>query len=396
MKVCPVCRSSQSDTLDYCPNDHAELIRYDLRADLLARRIHSSRSDFSFRQLSFEPLPMRLKRELLVATRELRQDPREFLRSLVTTDIDPIYRHSLSVSCAIVVTALSSCFSIVVLIVGLLVPASAVERQLEGATRDESPLFHEVIPLALPPPRSAREGARGTAASGGSLPKPQRSGGGGGGGQSMETPPERGATAQASLQQPVIPPSPLEPTVANPALVIPATVYADPRSLPQLTFDIGDPIGKEGTRSGGPGENGGIGRGSSGGIGPNSGPGFGPGQFGGTGTNAFKPGGGDLRGTGRDDEIPWANSRLSPTIIYKEKARYTEQARQKLIQGTVVLRATFSADGRITDIRVIRGLPDGLTESAIVAAQRIRFQPALRNGVPVTVHASLEFNFALY
>jgi TonB family protein len=82
--------------------------------------------------------------------------------------------------------------------------------------------------------------------------------------------------------------------------------------------------------------------------------------------------------------------------VYKEKARYTEEARQQQIQGTVILRATFSADGRITDIRVVRGLPNGLTENAIVAAQRIRFQPALNNGVPITVRASLEFNFTLY
>ena len=87
---------------------------------------------------------------------------------------------------------------------------------------------------------------------------------------------------------------------------------------------------------------------------------------------------------------------MRPTIVYKEKARYTEAARQNQVQGTVVLRATFSADGRITDIRVVRGLPMGLTENAIMAAQRIRFQPAIRNGVPITVHASLEFNFALY
>jgi TonB family protein len=395
MKVCPVCRSSQSDTFDYCPNDRAELIRYDLRADLHARRLHSKPFDLSY-LLSCEPLPMRLQRELLVALAELRRDPIGFIRSLFPTDIDPKYRHSLALSGAIVVTGLCSCFTIIVLIAGLLVPASAIERDVTSTRSIEAPPIYQVIPLTSPPRKSAREAARRAAASGGRLPTPQRSGGGGGGGQSMEAPAERGTTSPAALQQPILPPSPFEPTVTNPALVVPATVYADPRSLPQVTFDVGDPSGREGTRSGGPGANGGIGQGTSGGIGPSNGSGFGSGRFGGTGTNAFQPAGGDRLGTGRDDEIPWANSRLSPTIIYKEKARYTEQARQKQIQGTVLLHATFSADGRITDIRVVRGLPDGLTESAIAAAQHIRFQPAMRNGVPVTVHASLEFNFALY
>jgi Gram-negative bacterial TonB protein C-terminal len=53
-------------------------------------------------------------------------------------------------------------------------------------------------------------------------------------------------------------------------------------------------------------------------------------------------------------------------------------------------------NGSITDIRVIRGLPDGLTENAIEAAKKIRFIPAMREGAPVSVRGSLEFVFNLY
>jgi TonB family protein len=56
----------------------------------------------------------------------------------------------------------------------------------------------------------------------------------------------------------------------------------------------------------------------------------------------------------------------------------------------------FTADGRIDSIRVVRGLPDGLTEKAIEAAKRIRFQPAVKNGAPVSVRGQLEFSFNLY
>lgn len=87
---------------------------------------------------------------------------------------------------------------------------------------------------------------------------------------------------------------------------------------------------------------------------------------------------------------------LSPTILYKEKAKYTEEARQNKIQGTVVLSVVFTYDGRITNIKVVRGLPDGLTEKAIEAAQRIRFNPAVRAGAPVSVRGNLEFTFNLY
>jgi TonB family protein len=86
---------------------------------------------------------------------------------------------------------------------------------------------------------------------------------------------------------------------------------------------------------------------------------------------------------------------LRPTILYKEKGKYTEEARNNRIEGTVVLNVVFTADGRITSIRVVRGLPDGLTEKAIEAAQKIRFNPAIKNGVPVSVRGSIEFKFVL-
>jgi TonB family protein len=87
---------------------------------------------------------------------------------------------------------------------------------------------------------------------------------------------------------------------------------------------------------------------------------------------------------------------LRPTILYREKAKYTEIARINLSQGTVVLSVIFDVSGVIQNIRVIRGLPDGLTHKAIEAARKIRFNPAIRNGEPVSVRGSLEFTFNLY
>jgi TonB family protein len=85
-----------------------------------------------------------------------------------------------------------------------------------------------------------------------------------------------------------------------------------------------------------------------------------------------------------------------PTILYKEKAQYTEIARRNRLQGTVVLSAVFTKEGEIRGIRVIRALPDGLTEHAIEATQKIKFQPATKDGQPVDVRANLEFTFNLY
>jgi TonB family protein len=87
---------------------------------------------------------------------------------------------------------------------------------------------------------------------------------------------------------------------------------------------------------------------------------------------------------------------LKPTILYREKAKYTEIARINLVQGTVVLQVVFAVNGELQNIRVVRGLPDGLTYKAIEAASKIRFSPATRNGEPVSVRGNLEFMFSLY
>jgi len=105
-------------------------------------------------------------------------------------------------------------------------------------------------------------------------------------------------------------------------------------------------------------------------------------------------GGSDDRYAGEAVEPMTAS--LKPTILYREKARYTEDARRTGAHGVVVLSVVFGADGSIHSIRVLQGLPDGLTEKAIEAARRTRFQPAIKNGTPVSVRGNMEFSFDLY
>jgi TonB family protein len=83
-------------------------------------------------------------------------------------------------------------------------------------------------------------------------------------------------------------------------------------------------------------------------------------------------------------------------ILSKPEPVYTEIARQNQITGTVVLKAVFAANGTVTNIHVVSGLPFGLTERAIDAASRIRFAPATKDGQPVSMWIQLEYNFNLY
>src|SRR5215510_10288799 len=85
-----------------------------------------------------------------------------------------------------------------------------------------------------------------------------------------------------------------------------------------------------------------------------------------------------------------------PKILYREKATYTEEARGAGVVGTVVMSVVFRGDGNVGDVKIIRGLPFGLIEQSISAAKRIRFEPATKNGEPVSVRGNLEFSFNLY
>jgi len=223
---------------------------------------------------------------------------------------------------------------------------------------------------------------------GGSKSKPKPASGGGGGGRNQPTPPSKGVPPQMALTPQIIPPNPEPPKIQNPSLVVASTIYGDPKVMPPMKGQIGDPTGVPAPPSSGPGSGDGIGRGKGQGVGGGDGGGLGPGRGGNTG-------GGDM-GLGGGRSVEPMTAALRPTILYRERARYTEEARANKIQGTVVLSVVYTADGRISDIRVVRGLPDGLSESAIEAAKKIRFRPAVKNGAPVSVRGNIEFNFTLY
>ena len=83
-------------------------------------------------------------------------------------------------------------------------------------------------------------------------------------------------------------------------------------------------------------------------------------------------------------------------ILYKQKAQYTDAARQNNVQGTVTLRVTFLASGGIGGITTIKGLPYGLTEQAIAAARAMKFDPEKVNGVARTTSRPVSFSFNIY
>lgn len=95
-------------------------------------------------------------------------------------------------------------------------------------------------------------------------------------------------------------------------------------------------------------------------------------------------------------EETFPSDRKPLRIISKPRAKYTDEAESRCIQGTVVLRVTFFANGKVGNFKIIEGLDYGLSEQAIEAAKLIKFEPAIKNGKPVTIIKSVKYNFTIY
>jgi len=82
-------------------------------------------------------------------------------------------------------------------------------------------------------------------------------------------------------------------------------------------------------------------------------------------------------------------------ITKKPQPDYTREARRNGVQGFVTLKVLLAADGKVSRIRVIKGLTAGLTENAIRAACRIQFKPAVEDGRPASMWVTAEYAFRL-
>lgn len=84
-----------------------------------------------------------------------------------------------------------------------------------------------------------------------------------------------------------------------------------------------------------------------------------------------------------------------PVRMFGPAPPYTEDARQGRVQGVVILEAIIDALGNVDDVKVLKGLPMGLTEQAVQTASEWKFKPATRDGTPVAVFFNLTIRFSL-
>ncbi|MDI1240805.1 MAG: energy transducer TonB [bacterium] len=120
--------------------------------------------------------------------------------------------------------------------------------------------------------------------------------------------------------------------------------------------------------------------------------------------------GGSLANLGRNDEAivilstkPVGKVRPSVfpldspmEILKKAKAINTKDARRNKTEGDVVLFVEFKGNGEVGFVLPTKPLPDGLTDSAIEAARKFKFRPAIKNQKPVSTIRTITFTFGNY
>jgi len=86
----------------------------------------------------------------------------------------------------------------------------------------------------------------------------------------------------------------------------------------------------------------------------------------------------------------------APHPIYTPDPEYSDKARKKKKNGTVILETVVGTDGLTHNIHILQPLGYGLDEQAVKALGQWKFEPATRDGQPVPVLLQIEMNFRLY
>lgn len=96
------------------------------------------------------------------------------------------------------------------------------------------------------------------------------------------------------------------------------------------------------------------------------------------------------------DNQPDNSGKTPIKILSKPKPEFTQKAREANVSGAVRLLVGFAADGKVKHILIIKSLGYGLNENAVRAARGIKFEPATKDGKPISVVKMVEYNFAFF
>jgi TonB family protein len=320
-----------------------------------------------FSLIEHKSLPARLVEELARAWRDVARDPRGFCRDLFADDTKDAKRRRriyFGLAGALVIHAV---LLSVIVVIGW--------RHLNAAT-DEGYVVHRIdTPSTLIEKTNEAKPE---------VPRGDNGHGGSGGAEhaapvTKGTPPPTSPAPQ--IVKPFVAPKENAPLPVVPTIKGPESAPPTVNQVPGLANGVPDA-----PPSPGPGKGDGIGGRDGSGAGDANG--SGEGRTKGASNDPKGRNNGTPEGTAATSEVPYNGPKpagYAPfTWIRRATPIITPEAQEHKAAGRVLLRATFNADGTITDIEVINQV-EFMTESAVEALRRSRFRPATVNGLPVTV-----------
>jgi TonB family protein len=97
----------------------------------------------------------------------------------------------------------------------------------------------------------------------------------------------------------------------------------------------------------------------------------------------------------RDAPVPENSADSRPFLLNTPQPSYTTKARDERIEGVVHARVLVDSDGTVKKVKIITGLPYGLSYQAMDAAYQLLFRPARKNGQPVAYWLPVDIEFHL-
>ena len=101
-----------------------------------------------------------------------------------------------------------------------------------------------------------------------------------------------------------------------------------------------------------------------------------------------------------DDDTPFVvveqqAKAIGGTQALQKKVKFTELATRNNIEGRIVAQFIVNRQGRVEDIKILKGLPGGLNEEVIRVLKESRWRPARQRGKAVRQVLSMPFVFQL-
>ena len=102
----------------------------------------------------------------------------------------------------------------------------------------------------------------------------------------------------------------------------------------------------------------------------------------------------DRPAAGSDEPFRIGGGIRPPAKIVNADPVYPPEAREARLQGVVIMEVTLSPTGEVSDVEVLRSVPQ-LDEAAVAAVRQWRYEPTLVDGEPVPILLTVTVNFML-